>query len=256
MAAVQVVGAVGRDDDDRLVDQPREQVPEQIATGSVGPVQVLQDDQQWPRARHLADQRRDGLEELQPAVLHRLGRGPVRQRAGQIAALRCRRHRHRGPRTPGEQTGQDGVAGAGRCELGIGRDHTEQVDEGQVGQADVAEIDAVAGEHADASCGGPRGELVEQPRLAHTCVAGEEDGGGAAGRRPVDAGQQAGELIGPAHQRRVVPAWHGVDRGTDQRQDRPGGRRGGTQRVALRLRSLAARRVRVPRPEACRTSRR
>ena len=44
MPTVQVVGAVGRHDHDRLVDQPGQQVAEQVAAGPVGPVHVLQHD--------------------------------------------------------------------------------------------------------------------------------------------------------------------------------------------------------------------
>ena len=98
------------------------------------------------------------------------------------------------------------MAAAVRCEPRVGGDGAEQVDERQIGQADVAEVDAVAGEHPHAAFGGPGGQLVEQPGLADPGVAGEQDGGGPARLRALDMRQQAGELIGPAHQRRVVPA--------------------------------------------------
>ena len=46
VAAVQVVGAVGGDHGDRLVGEPGQQVAQQVAAGPVGPVHVLQHEQQ------------------------------------------------------------------------------------------------------------------------------------------------------------------------------------------------------------------
>jgi hypothetical protein len=115
----------------------------------------------------------------------------------------------------------------------------------------------VAGEDAQPALGGARGQLVEQPGLADTGVAGEQDRGGPARLGPLDMRQQAGELVGPAHQRRVVPAWHVDDRGTDLRQNRHG-RGGHGQCARRRLRNQVPRRLwlRVPRPEVWSTSRR
>ena len=129
-----------------------------------------------------------------------------------------------------------------RRERGVGGHGAEQVDERQVGQADVAEVDAVAGEDAHAPLDGAGGQLVEHAGLADPRVAGEQDGRGPAGLRPLDMRQQVGELLGSAHQRRVVPAWHVDDRGMDRRQNlRHRGGHGQSARRRLRnqlLRSL------------------
>ncbi len=68
MAAVQVVRAVGTEHDDVLVARPRDDEPQQIARGLVGPVQVLEHEQhQAVRARQVGQQPTDRIEELQPA---------------------------------------------------------------------------------------------------------------------------------------------------------------------------------------------
>jgi hypothetical protein len=262
VAAVQVVGPVGRDDGDRLVDQAGQEVTQEVTAGAVGPVHVLEHEEQRTLGGQLADEAGDRLEQLQPAVVDRLGWcRTVRQRPGQIAALALGDERD-GAGAAGEQSGQRRVGGRLGGERRVGGHRAEQVDERQVGQADVAQVDAVAGEHPHAALGGPGAQLVEQPGLADPRVAREQDGGGAAGPGPFDVRQQAGELVGPAHQRRIVPAWHVDDRGTDRRQDvhrRSDSARGGHDQCARRrLRNQLPRvlRVRVPRPELWSTSRR
>jgi hypothetical protein len=204
--AVQVVGAVRRHDHDGLVDEAREEVAQQVSAGPVGPVQVLQHEQQRARTGQFADEAGDRLEQLQPAVVGRLRGGAVRQRPSEVGALAGRRHHRQRTRTTGQQAGECRVGRGLRGERRIGRHRPQQVDEGQVREADVAEVDAVPRQHAHAPFGGAGGELVEQPGLADTGVTGQQDGGRAAGHRAVDVRQQAGELVGPAHQRGVVPA--------------------------------------------------
>ena len=101
--AVQVVGAVGRDEGDGIVDETGQQVAQQVAAGPIGPVHVLQHDEQRLRRGELAEQRGDGLEQLEPPVVDRLRRGPVRQRTVQLAR---RRHRRRPGSATGQETGQ------------------------------------------------------------------------------------------------------------------------------------------------------
>jgi hypothetical protein len=257
MTAVQVVGAVGGDHGDRLVDQPGQQVAQQVAAGPVGPVHVLQDHQQGPGRRELADQAGHRLEELEPAVVDRLRRGAAGQRTAQVAALAGRHDGRPLAGTAGQEPGQHRVRRGDGRELGLPRDGTQQVDEGQIGQADVAEVDAVPGEHADPAGGRPGAQLVEQPGLADARVAREQDRRGAARDRLIDVRQQPTELLGPADDRGVLPAWHVVDRGTGLRQD--GSRRhldGPVQRARRRLRNQAPRRLWVPCMAAMSTSRR
>ena len=257
MTAVQVVGAVGGDDGHRLVDQPRQEVAQQVATRPVGPVHVLQHDQQRPGRRELADQSGHRLEQLQPAVVDRLRGRPVRQGAAEIAALAGRHHRRPAAGAAGEQTGEHRIGRGHGRQVGVPGDRAQEVDERQVGQPDVTEVDAVPDQHPDPAGAGSDGELVEQPGLADPGVPREQDGGAAAGRGAVDVRQQPAELVGPADDRGVVPAWHDVDRGTYLRQDRSRGHPGGRgQRARRRLRNQAPRRLWVPFIAAWRTSRR
>lgn len=260
---VQVVGAVGGDHRDALVAEPGQQVAQQVAARPVGPVHVLQHQQQRLLPGELADQGRDRLEQLEPAVVDRRGRRAVRQLSPEIARLRHRRRR-RSHRPAGEQRGQDGARRRDRGRLGIGGHRAQEVHEGQVGQADVAQVDAVPGEHPEPALLGPGGELVEQPGLPYARVAGQENGPRPPGGGAVEGRQQAGELGGPSHHRRVVPVRHGDDRGTGIRRDRAGSgapsgsgrqRRGG-QRRRRRARNHGLGRDRVPAPAAVSTSRR
>jgi hypothetical protein len=254
VTAVQIVGTVGGHHHHRLVDQPGQEVAEQVAAGPVGPVHVLQHDQQRGDRCQLADESGHRLEQLEAAVVDLLRRSAVRQRPAQVPPLGGRQHRRERRRPPGQQCGQDGVSHGGGGQLRLDRDRPEQVDEGQVGQPDVTEIDAVPRQHPHAALGRAGGELVEQPGLAHPGVTGQQDRGAASCDRPLEVRQQAGELVGPSHHRRVVPAWHGVDRGTGLQQHGAGS--GAGQLGRRRLRNQAPRRVRVPRPAAISISRR
>jgi hypothetical protein len=64
----------------------------------------------------------------------------------------------------------------------------------------------VPGQHPHSPRAGPDGQFVEQPGLAHARVTGEQDCGRPAAFRPLEVREQAVELVGPAHQRGVVPA--------------------------------------------------
>jgi hypothetical protein len=214
-------------------------------------VHVLQDDEEWAGGRQLAEQARDGLEQLQPPVLDRLWGRPVLQGAPEVAVV----PRHGGEGSPGEQPGEHRVAGGRGRQVGIGRDRAQQIHEGQIGQADVAKVDAVPDQHAGTTLGRPRRELVEQPGLAHARVTGQQDRGRATRHRVVDVRQEPRQFPGPADHRHVVPARHVQDRGTVLRQVEPD-RSDRGQRALRRLRNQPGRRVRVPRPEAVSTSRR
>jgi hypothetical protein len=198
------------------------------------------------------------LEQLEPAVVDLLRCCPVRQGPAEVAPLDGRRHRRgEGRRPPGQQRGEDRVPRRRRGQLGLGRHRAQQVHERQVRQPDVTEVDAVPGQHPHSPLGRVRGELIEQAGLAHPGVTGQQDRGGAAGGGPVDVRQQVGELGSPSHHRGVIPAWHGVDRGTGLRQDRAGAHADGPgQRGRRRLRNHAPGLLRVPRPAAISISRR
>ena len=78
-------------------------------------------------------------------------------------------------------------AGLGRVELGqqrreargaaaelVGAQAAQRADDRRVGQLAVAEVDAVAGEHARALRAGAGGELGDQARLADARLAGDQ----------------------------------------------------------------------------------
>jgi len=184
--AVQVVGAVGRDDRDRADEGPAEEVGEQVAGGLVGPVGVLDHDQRGRLVGDRLEQAVHGREELAAVD----GLDPLV--GGALAPGR-------------EQAGESGV------ELGDALDHigelrhetVEHLGEGQVGQGAVAEVEAVAGVHLPPAGAGERGELLQQPGLSDARVAGEQDVlAGAAvdarsARSPRDKGdaEQRGEFL-------------------------------------------------------------
>jgi hypothetical protein len=74
VAAVQLVGAVGRDDQDALAAQAAPQEGEEPAGRAIGPVQVL--DRQQDRGL-LAEAIEEPQERLEEAALGRRVRGPV-----------------------------------------------------------------------------------------------------------------------------------------------------------------------------------
>ena len=110
VAAVQLVRAVGRDDQHALAAQRARQVHEEGARRAVGPVQVLDRDQQAFLTREQLEELEQGVE--QARLRGRLVRVPARScptPGGSAPARRARRRRAR--RTPGRRCGP---AGAGR----------------------------------------------------------------------------------------------------------------------------------------------
>ena len=79
-----------------------------------------------------------------------------------------------------------------------GPEVAEGVDEGHVGQADVADLHAAADQHPDAAALGPGGELVEQPGLADAGVAGDQpDGRPPRSARPSRATRRSSSSARP-----------------------------------------------------------
>jgi hypothetical protein len=168
-------------------------------------VQVLQHDEQRAGGRQLAEEARHRLEQLEPAVVHRLRRGAVRQRTVEVATLPAAGSRCRRSGAPGQERGEGGMCGGRGGQGGISRHRAQQVDERQVGQSHVAEVDAVAGEHVHAAFDRARGQFVQQPRLTDARVAGEQHAGRPTLGGPIDVRQQPGQFTGPAHHRHDVP---------------------------------------------------
>jgi hypothetical protein len=185
MTPVQVVRAVGGDDGDPLPVQHPAQERHQITSGPVGPVQVLQDEQNGPCGGQLGEQAEDRPEQLllrepgQVAAIAGAG-GPVREQAAE--------NRPAGQRI--EQRDGRGRTG-GPVPQGIG--------EGQIGNA-VAELGAAAGKHHKTAARGPGGQLRDQPGLAHPRVSADQRVGRPAGCGVVEQAEQAPEFTVPADQ--------------------------------------------------------
>ena len=167
VAAVQVVGAVGRDERDRGVEAAAEQEAHQVAGRLVGPVEVLDD------------------EEQALAGAGRLGEGVHGVEEGGLVGRERTRGRWPGQHPlAGQQTEQCGVALGDLVEQ-VGQltgDAAGDLGEGEVGQGAVGEVEAVPGLDQPALGDGAVAELGQQAGLADAGVAGEEDGVPVGGR--------------------------------------------------------------------------
>ena len=182
MAAVQLVGAVAGHQGDPAAARGPDQEGQQVAGGAVGPVEVLDHQQQRGQLGQADQQRQHPVEQLDPleAVPGR-GRRPVV--GGQL----------------GQQPAEAGTAApAGpppRPRPG-GAEVAEGVDEGHVGEADVADLHAAADQHPDAAAWARR----RRP-AAGSCRRRRRRRSArrpAARVGPVEQGDQAVELFGPA----------------------------------------------------------
>ena len=202
VAAVHVVAAVGDQQGDAVGQAAGEQQGQQLAGRLVGPVHVLDDDQERPTPAEVGEGAVDGLDEV--------GAHGVAAGSGG---------------DPGHQGHQAGVVGHELVDQVAlaGVETGEHLDEGQVGQARAALADAVADEGA--AVGAQAGDVPDEGGLADAGVAAEEDGptcplGPAQGvEEPVDLLLAADELGGGSGR-------HGPDHGTRRRRERAHGWRG------------------------------
>ncbi len=158
---------------------PAEQEPQQVPGGLVGPVQVLQDQQQRRDVRQLGEQRGHALEEAQPRPVRR---PPVVRAAAEQPV---------GHRVGGQHGGEPLVGGQRAEDLG----------ERQIGQTDVAQVHAVPGEHGGPGRRGPAGDLVQGPGLAHPGVPGDEHRASLTGTGALQDAGEAGEFVLAADER-------------------------------------------------------
>ena len=170
VAAVQLVGAVRGDEQHALVARVAHEEGQEVARRAVGPMDVLEDEHQRPR---LGQASQEGEQELEHA--------PLRERA-LGAGLGCVEL--------GEQRRQ---AGRGAAEL-AGVEAAQRADDRRIGQLAVAEVDAVAGEHARALRPRAGRELGDQPRLADARLARDQGDRRAPIGRAVERRGQAREL--------------------------------------------------------------
>ena len=184
MTAVQVVGAVGDHHRHLFPVQHPAQEGEQVAGGAVGPVQVLQHEQDGPLCRQLGQHPQDRAEQL----LLRQARQVGRRRAGTAVGQQPPEHRAGGDRV--EQR---------LVRAGAGGRRAQRVGERQVRDA-VAQLGAPAGQHGEAAARGPPGQLRHQAGLAHPGVPANERVPGAALGGVVEQVEQAAQFAVPADQ--------------------------------------------------------
>ncbi len=182
VAAVQVVGAVRPDDRDALAVQHAGEERDQVARGGVGPVQVLDDQQDRAAGGQLGQQAEHGAEHL----LARQAR-PVRL-LGLPVAVREQARQHR--------AGLDGL-------LDARRRGAERVREREVRDA-VPDLRALAAQHGEAVAFGDLHRLGDQAGLADARVAADEPRHRAARRGVLQEAAQPGQLRVPSHQRAHV----------------------------------------------------
>lgn len=185
VAAVDVVGAVGGQDDEPAAGERAQQVAEEFAGRAVGPVQVLEGDDERALLRQPFQQPRGELEEPGAAVLVALvGEG--------VGAVR--------PAQAGQQAGEFALAAGGRGDQFV----AEPAVQGAQDRRDGGERQSVRADlHAGADGGhGPRPvlrrgeELLDEPGLADAGLAADHQrlrlARMSAGERGGEAGQFAG----------------------------------------------------------------
>ena len=179
---MQLVGAVAGHQGHPAAPQGADQEGQQVAGGAVGPVQVLDHQQQ----RASSDRRTSSDSTRRTAA-------PARSRppGAPAPADRLGQEPAQAGHSRGQQGGHLGLARSGA-------EVAEGVHEGHVREANVADLHAAADQHPDAAALGPGGELVEQPGLADAGVAGDQPDGRAAALGPAEQGDQVAELLGPA----------------------------------------------------------
>ena len=181
VAAVQVVGAVGGDQQHPRAVQGAHQEGEQFPGGAVGPVQVLDGEHEGTFRAEPFEHPRGVLEQPGPAVL-------VVGFAVRLAEL-------------GEQPGQVALAAGGRgLELGAQRavQSAQRGGQRRVRQALGADLQTAAERGDRSPVAGPLQELLQQPGLADAGLAADQHGLRAAGARAAQRVGQFGDLAAAA----------------------------------------------------------
>ncbi len=181
VAAVQVVAAVGGDQQHPGAVQGAHQEGEQLAGGAVGPVQVLDGEDEGTLRAEPFEQPRGVLEQPGPAVL-------VVRFAVRLAQL-------------GEQPGEMALAaGRGGLQLGAQRavQPAQRGGQRRVRQALGADLQTAAERDDRSPVDGALQELLQQPGLADAGLAADQDGLRTAGARPAQRVGQFGDLAATA----------------------------------------------------------
>ena len=230
VAAVQLVGAVGSDQQEAAVAQVADQEGEQVAGGPVGPVQVL-DHQHGPalgaQALQHPEQQLEQPPLLRPGaggcgqpVEGRLaigyapppgGRAPDRVGAPWVGAPGGSRWAQLGqeagqlgPGLAGDQPGQGGL-------VQVAHQRPQGLDQGGEGHPLAAQLDTATGQHGGAGGPGPGHQLADQPGLADPGLAADQHRRRGAGGGPVGRRGQPGQLLGPADEGRAGERRRHVD---------------------------------------------
>ena len=204
MAPVELVGPIGRDHDQAGTARVARQEADEVAAPRIGPVDVLEDEDERALVSETAEELEHDLEEARlvggrgQRPLTRgasLGRGKVRQEVRELDA-----------------------AGAKELVEPIGRQGTEQwtqgADDGRVGEPGRAHLHRAADEDAGAALAGAAGELGDQPGLADAGLAGDQHERWLAGAGSVEGSGEAIELRRTPDEDRARDAGHGVDHRT------------------------------------------
>ena len=189
MPAVHVIAAVGGHDGQPLGVQHPAQEGDQVPGGLVGPVQVLEYQQHRAGAGQLGQHPEHRAEQL---LLHQARHVA----AGRLALVAVRQQP--GQHRPGRQRVEQGTAGRR-----AGRRVPQRVGERQVRHG-VAELGAAAGQDGEALLARPRGQLGDQPGLAHASVAADQGDDRPARAAASSRREQVAELGFPADQLAVT----------------------------------------------------
>ena len=178
VASVQLVGAVGGDDEHPLGPQAAREEDEERARRAVGPVDVLEHERERLLAAQQVEQRQQRLEQPRLALRRLAGRARL------AAEL-------------GEQRRELGAGAGGELvenRVALAREPAQDADDRRVGELLVAELDALADRDAGAAVGRPAGELGDRARLADARLARHEGERGAAVGGVAQRGLELGEL--------------------------------------------------------------
>jgi hypothetical protein len=196
VAAVHLVEAVGEDDEHALAAERVGEEGDERPGRRVGPVEVLEHEDDRRVAREPVEQREDRLE--QAALRRRVGAVVARRRAGQ----------------PGEEPGELGaVARVQRVEGGVAvaRERAEGGHQRGVGHLALAELDGLAAQDMGAGGLGAAQQLRDEAGLPDPGLTRYEGERGPAGR---GVGQRVLELLqlgrAPDHPRARHPRRHGT----------------------------------------------
>ena len=199
MAAVQLVAAIGADDQQALVAQAAQQRGQELERGAIGPVQVLDDEQDGQLGGQPIEQPAEHPEQaglcervagVVVAIVPPRGRAPIGHDPRQLGVTR-----------PDER--REGV----RIELA--REASQRRGDRRVGQLAGAEGRAFAAHHARAAIGRAPLDLAHQPRLADAGLAAHERCARRAAPGPLERGLEQRELRGAPDELRAGDArWH------------------------------------------------